>query len=226
MSTALNPLDLFFQKIFCINLDRSPERWAHVQKEADRFGIRNIERFRGYDFKDWERFPKNLREESMHTAMCGCSHSHAGIFHLIAHHGWDSVLVLEDDFEILHDDFLERFAAAIPFIPKDWDILYLGAHYGEVPTERINQFVVRAGYIKTTSSYAIRGRHARTMAPIIGQCSGPDDILSGYNPHVNAYVLHPRLIGQYKCQSTIWGGETHNTQSMTDPHHDAAIEQL
>lgn len=221
----MNAVEQYFDKIFCINLDRSPDRWAHVQMEAARFGFTQIERFRGYDFHEWDGLPDHLRF-SMNSAMCGCSHSHAGIFHLIAHHGWDKVLVLEDDFEILHDDFLERFDRTVRYVPDDWDIFYLGAHYGEVPTHRVNKHVVKAGYIKTTSSYAIRGRHARRMAAIVGTQSGPDDILSGYNPHCNGYVLHPRLMGQYENVSSIWAKRTHNTQCMTDPGHDAAINAL
>lgn len=193
--------------------------------EAKRFGFTKIEKFRAYDFHEWDHFPENLRQP-MHTSMCGCSHSHAAICHLIAHYGWDRTLVLEDDFEILHDNFLERFEDSIVQVPSDWDLVYLGGGYGEPPAERVRENVVRAGYMKTTSSYGITASHARRMAPMIGGEHGPDDILSGYNPHVNAYILHPRLIGQYECMSDIWGKVSWNSQSMTDPIHDQVVSEL
>lgn len=217
-------LNSYFDRIFCINLDRSPERWEHARSEALDLGF-EIERFRGYDFREWDGYPPHLRAQ-MSNGMCGCSNSHSALYHLIAHQGWMRVLILEDDFEIFHDDFEERFIAMIPFIPNNWDVLYLGAHYGDPPTQRVNKHIVRAGYIKTTSSYAISGRHARIMAPIMATCSGPDDTLSGYNPHCNAYVLHPRLMGQYENVSAIWGKKTNNSLCMREPVHDAIIEGL
>lgn len=221
----MNAIDRYFDRIFCINMDRSPERWAHVQQEATKHGITRIERFRGYDFHEWDHYEARLRIQ-MDSAMCGCSHSHSGIFHLIAHYGWDKTLILEDDFEILHDNFSERFQASIAQVPSDWDLVYLGGGYGTPPTKRISEHVVVADHIKTTSSYAIRAPYARLMAPMMAQKQGPDDLLSGFNPLTKAYILHPRLVGQYCCMSSIWRNVTHNTQSMTDPVHDKIVSAL
>lgn len=217
-----------FDRIFCINLDRSPLRWSACLEAARAHGFdHRLNRFHAYDFHEWDTVPQPHLRASMCNAMCGCSHSHSGLMHVIAHNLWQSTLVLEDDFEVLHADFLDRFATAWAEVPDDWDIVYLGGGYGYTPTERISQHVVRANYIKTTSSYAIHLRHARLMAPILAACCGPDDTFSGYNPHVNAYILHPRLLGQRSCPSDIFDGKvTHNTQSMTDPHHDALVESL
>lgn len=233
----MHPLDIF-DAIYCINLDRSKERWKHVEKECKRIGIYTrsnfdaddpcayVRRFSGYDFHEWDRVPEPHLRESMKNALCGCSQSHAALYSIIAHLGHRHTLILEDDFEILHDDFLARFTKAWSEVPPDWDVVYLGAHYGDLPTERLSEHVIRAGYIKTTSSYAISHHHARLMAPIMATCAPPDDTLSGLNPHCNAYVLHPTLIGQYENVSDIWGQRTNNTLCMTDPHHRNHCDQL
>lgn len=217
-------LNDYFDRIFVINLKRSADRLRQCCVESDRHGF-DCYQFPAFDWHDYKNLPE-LQRTAMNSGMCGCSHSHSSLMHVIAFNKWDKVLVLEDDFEILNEDFNERFAEAWAEVPADWDLVYLGAHYGEVPTIRLSKHLVRAGYIKTTSSYAIRGRHARFMAPLMASCAGPDDNLSGMNSRCNAYVLHPRLMGQRKCMSDIWGYESHNTQCMTDPHHDAAVEAL
>lgn len=220
---------VFGPHIYVINLARNEARWRDSRLEAPRLGIEPsaLHRFSAYDFRDWSTLPAFARH-SMQNAMCGCSHSHAAIYaHLSATLRPDATaLILEDDFEALPGDFPSQFDAAWREVPDNWDLVYLGAGYGSPPTERMSRHVVRAGHIKTTSSYAIRVSHARRMFPLMASCDGPDDTLSGMNPYCNAYVLHPRLLGQRLCSSDIFGHVTHNTQSMSDPHHSAMVDAL
>ena len=218
----MSPIDAYFDKIFCINMDRSQDRWTHVIQECQKHQIATVERFNGFDFNDYKALPYNLRK-GMENAMYGCTASHGALLNLIAHNQWKKVLILEDDFEIFHDDFNDRFLELIPKVPKDWDLLYLGAHYGDYPLGRINKHVLKAGQIKTTSSYAITAKHARLVAPLMCGGSAPDDILSGFNPLSNAFVLQPRLMGQYENVSTIFGKLTNNSLCMQDGRHENSI---
>lgn len=214
--------DDYFDRMFCINLDRSVDRWAHVKQQVAKFELTKVERFRGVDWLDYQHMPPGI-QLGMKNAMCGCTASHGAVLHAIGYHEWDKVLVLEDDFEIVHDDFHERFEALIKFVPDDWEMIYLGAHYGNAPRGRVNEHVLLADQIKTTSSYAIRGRYARFVAPLMAGCCGPDDLFSGFNPVQKVYVLQPRLMVQYANTSVIWGKFTDNGQSMLDPHHEALV---
>lgn len=220
----MSSLNDYFDAIVIINLARNVERLGACVRESHlhHFGFHLFE---GYDYEQYKHLHHD-RRPTMTSPMCGCSISHAAIHHGMAFAEWKRILVLEDDFEILHPDFNTRFAAAWSEVPPNWDIVYLGCGYGTVPTERVSKHVVRAHHIKTTSSYAITAKHARFMAPLMATCNGPDDTLSAHNPYVNAYSLYPCLIGQRACRSDIWGTFTHNTQSMTDPAHAAAIERL
>lgn len=220
----MNSINEYFDQIFCINMARSPERLDNAHQQATKAGF-IFQRFEAYDYADYKGLPDNLRS-GMENPMCGCTASHGALLAVIAANGWGRTLILEDDFEVLHSDFTARFDVLHKRVPADWDLLYLGAGYGEEPKSRVNESVVRAGYMKTTSSYAVTGKYARTLAPFMHGCSGPDDLLSGFNPHFKCYVLNPRLMGQIKSVSTIWGTETHNTQSMTDPPHDRIINSL
>lgn len=214
--------DSYFNKVFCINLDRSADRWAHVEEQRQKFGLVSLERVRGYDFQDYAKLPKGLRDP-MENAMCGCTASHAAILHTIGLNGWDKVLVLEDDFAIVHDNFHSIFEELIQFVPEDWDMLYLGAHYANPPAARVNEHVIKADRIFTTSSYAIRGPYARFLAPMFFGSSAPDMLFSGFNKMNRVYVLQPRLMVQYPNTSVIWGKHTDNGQCMLDARHEAMV---
>lgn len=212
----------YFDRVFCINLDRSPERWAHVQQQCQQFGLSKVTRFSGFDFLTYADLPDGHRQ-SIANALCGCTTSHGSLFHNIAFNGWDKVLVLEDDFEIIHEDFHAKFESLIKYVPSDWELLYLGAHYGDKPLGRVNEHVVKAGYIKTTSSYAIRGPYARYLAPFMCGCNAPDDLLSAFNQWHRVYVLQPRLMKQYNCMSVIWGKHVNNGPCMEDTRHEQMV---
>lgn len=214
----------YFDKIFMITLDGSEDRRIHAEAEFSKHDFGEVELFRAHDFRDYKPMPDNIRA-GMENAMHGCTASHGAVLNIIGHAGYDKAMILEDDFEIFHDDFNERFEAMIPFIPEDWDILYLGAHYQDshVPLKRINEHVIKVGPMFTTSSYAVRGKHARFIAPLVCGGGAVDALVSGFNELVNAYVLQPRLIGQYENCSTIWGKTTWNSVSMQDTRHESSV---
>ena len=209
----------FFNAGFVINLASNATRWAHAQDQIRKFDLKNVMRFDGYEAKDYRAMPF----DGMHNAMGGCTTSHGAILHMAAHHRWPVTLVLEDDFEIVHPDFHSKFESMIELVPKDWDVIYLGAHYGEKPMERVNANVIRGNLILTTSSYLITGAHARRVAPYMCGCSPPDHLLSGFAPFSKHYVLQPRLMVQYANLSDIWGKFTDNSQCMLDPNHEAMV---
>ncbi len=226
----MSPIDDYFDAIFCINLDRSPDRWQHACEQASAHGITTMRRFRGIDFKDYQHLPPNL-SKGMENAMYGCTSSHGALLSHISASKWERVLVLEDDFEVLPEyasDFQSRFVEAMKHVPESWDLLYLGAHHADHPfIEKVNPFCWRVNEIKTTSSYAITRKHARFVGPLMCGGSPPDDILSGFNPHCEAYCISPRLMGQYECKSVIWDreGVTCRSHSMRDPHREIEWEQ-
>lgn len=218
----MNSFEDYFDRIFCINLDRSQDRWADCVVEFEKFGLKKVERFRAYDFHDYDRMPGEFRMP-MSNAMRGCTQSHSAIIHAAAWNGWGRTLILEDDFKIVHEDFHERWAAMLPFIPDDWDLLYLGAHYGGPPISRINKHIVRGNNLKTTSSYAITASYARFLVPYLSGSAGTDDIISGLNTVFKAYVLQPRLMVQRESVSIIWGNLTNNGDCMMDTRHESMV---
>jgi len=175
-------LNTYFDKIFCINLDRRPDRWEDCLKQFKLYNIKDVERFSAYD-----GLKANLEVEPSTSGVCGCARSHQILLQKAADGPWNRVLILEDDFHILTypdliaggftadsqvlktflsaptDSLSARFDAMAQHVPDDWDILYLGGGYGQPPIARVHKHVVRCAGVHTTSSYAVTRARAKKL---------------------------------------------------------------
>lgn len=206
----MNSINDYFDKVMLINMERRTDRMEQAQAQADRFGFR-FQRFEGHDMPGWGNN--------------GCTASHRGVLELIAHHRWQRTLILEDDFLIIYENFNERFFQMLPEVPEDWDMLYLGAGYAEVPQARVSKHVIRAGHLKTTSSYAVTYKQARKMAPHIAGIGPIDELYAQFNRNDNTYIFDPRLIVQREGYSDIECLTNNHGMSMLDPGHVMLLDQ-
>jgi glycosyl transferase family 25 len=108
-------LKKYFDKIYCINLDSSTDRWEKTQEEFNKWGITGVERLSFSNLKIIEEAKKNK---------------------------WENVMIFEDDIhfseEILN---LEKY---LNELPQDWCLFYLGGMQvgGKIP-EIITDNIIR-----------------------------------------------------------------------------------
>lgn len=203
----------YYDKVLVINLARRTDRWANCLRQLQKFGI-TAERFEAYD---------GVMSEGRVSGHAGCTSSHRGVLELISHNRWPRTLVLEDDFEIVHGDFNQRFSDIIKEVPDDWCVAYLGGHYQEAPQYRVSPHCIRINGMLTTSSYGITYAMARKMAPYIGGAA-PIDIL--FHPFLKAnkcYILQPRLMVQSRGWSDIREEDSNNALAMSDTRHENMV---
>lgn len=105
----------FFDGIYCINLDRQPERWKSVQEHLRRVGLKFMGNVR--------RFPAVDTPENHHI---GCALSHRAIIEEARWQGLRNVLVLEDDVRFSPLALPELAASLRELEARSWDLLYLG----------------------------------------------------------------------------------------------------
>src|SRR5690606_26194908 len=105
----------FFDGIYCINLDRPPERWKSVQEHLRRVGLKFMGNVR--------RFPAVDTPENHHI---GCALSHRAIIEEARWQGLRNVLVLEDDVRFSPLALPELAASLRELEARSWDLLYLG----------------------------------------------------------------------------------------------------
>jgi GR25 family glycosyltransferase involved in LPS biosynthesis len=153
MSDLLHP-NTFFDKIYCINLERRPDRWINVKSKFDRLGI-DVERFIASDGKDIKNLPEtSFFNHFMNKSEYGCLMSHKRVVEDAKKNGYKRVLILEDDV-LFHKDFMNLFQRVKD--APEWDMLFLGCN-SIVPKHKIQEELEnQRGFMKATiesGSYA------------------------------------------------------------------------
>lgn len=217
----MSPIETYFDKIFVINLERRADRWDHVLQQMRLLGIENFERFNAYDRPlDHNRNPSGNQ---------GCTASHRALYEIISYHGWNRVLIFEDDFSVCVDNPQQQFQKMVGQVPDNWDMLYLGGHYADEPKNftRISRHVIKCGRMFTTSSYAITSGFARKIAPYISGVGPIDSLLGGFcTPENNVFIVSPRIFVQYPSFSDLTDSHSSNHQCMMDRNHEIRILPL
>lgn len=131
-------------RIFCINLDRSKERWEKMEKQEKKQKGIKIERISGVDgfLIDKDELYKSGKITSFCYHMCssgmiGCWLSHLKIWKKIVDEGLEYAVVLEDDAQF-PDEYGKKMRNILGRMPGDVDILLLGCLVGCRDSVEIN----------------------------------------------------------------------------------------
>ena len=135
--------DLFFDRIFIINLDKSIDRWNKLTNELLKKGIFNFERQTGVYlprkdpsyflpdslYSNLEAYGGKFKFDTNYILNCvGTNMAHFEIVKKSIKRGYQRILILEDDV-FLTKDFFNKFMKTSVFlnsINNDWHLLYLG----------------------------------------------------------------------------------------------------
>jgi GR25 family glycosyltransferase involved in LPS biosynthesis len=180
----------YFDKVVVINLDRRTDRMERLGAQLDELGI-EYERFSAVDGK----------ELGISPVIAGTM-SHVAV---MKKYPQKNVLILEDD-ALFVDNFQERFDEVMQTLPKDWDVLYLGALLGEGTGEvrPVNKDWSRQ--VVTTGAQAYCIKEVR-LPYFIEKLDGYEwyiDIgLRVFAEQYNAYVAQPNLVTQFPSYSDL-----------------------
>lgn len=129
-----------FEATYVINLDRTPDRWAHAREVCAQAGLPNVIRFRGVDGRrlnaDAVSDLQNRGllatgegefDDASRAGELGCALSHSLVLDDIIGRGWRSALILEDDVDLAGDPstWSDRLDAAYRDLPASWELWYL-----------------------------------------------------------------------------------------------------
>jgi len=191
----MSAINHFFDKVFCINLDRRPDKWAESTAEFDRIGL-TVERVSGVD-------GQTLRPTGSITAgEMGCSLSHSGILKKMVENNWNKILVLEDD-AVFIPNVQEYFEANVANIPTDWDMLYFGGNHLNPPIP-INNAISRITRTYTTSHYGISLNMAKAVIQRIEAFANQVDVAySEFHAGTRSFTFNPAIAWQRPGVSDI-----------------------
>jgi hypothetical protein len=110
------------EHIYCINLERRPDRRRAAQDAFVRNDIQDVEFFKGTDGR--VEAPDNIM---ITKPEWGCSDSHIRIWRDVVQNGYECALVFEDDVKIL-PNFNQKLAVVLEDLKSipDWDYVNLG----------------------------------------------------------------------------------------------------
>jgi GR25 family glycosyltransferase involved in LPS biosynthesis len=121
---------IFFDKIFYINLDKDTDRNVKIVEQFKRYDISNFERISGTvvdivpDISYWRNFNQDKINEKYVLGGLGCRNSHWRIMKTALERGYNKILVLEDDIVFTKDphQVLKDNMSKL----DNWDMLYFG----------------------------------------------------------------------------------------------------
>ena len=138
----------FFDKIYCINLEERKDRWDLCLEKFKEYGITNFKRFEGIKVNG------NLSLKKL--GQIGCSSCFYNIIKEAHENNYNSILILEDDFNFIvsKDELEEALEKAFKEMPEDWDMFYLGANViNEIYQNPIEEY--SENLFKLNSAYAL-----------------------------------------------------------------------
>jgi len=155
----------YFDKVYCINLDKRTDRWAQAQTEFKKLGIENdVIRWTGVEHPNG-----NL----------GCTLSHLNLIKKCKEEGLNNVLIFEDDVLFVETDIklLEKAFKDLKSIGK-WDLFYIGVTMCPRSGRfiRITDRILKTNFAFTTHAYAA---NAQAFDPMIEAWNR--SISGGYN---------------------------------------------
>lgn len=190
----------YFDKIYCINLDRRPDKWEKSKAEFEKNNL-IVERVSAID-------GNNLGETRISKWELGCVQSHLFVLRDMLAKGYEKILVFEDDIEFI-PNVQKYFVDNVRLIPANWQMLYFGGNHINPPVP-VNNVISKISRTYTTASYGITKNTAqgiinRSEKRPIGQTQ-IDVMYSEIHHGSNCYTFSPKIAWQRPGWSDIQNG--------------------
>lgn len=212
-----------FNKIFYINLAHRTDRNNNIIQQLKQLNLLHIvERIDAVNGKNldinticcrlithkgkYDVFYGKSNGLLLTKGAIGCALSHYKIYQKIVSENIPAALILEDDINI-NNNFYNILQSYNQYIPKDYDILYVGYHDGCIKyfTPTNNQFYTKSSLVWGTFGYIVTRCGAEKLLKIFPINHQIDSEISINFNKINAYVVLPnnRLVTSTSFDSDI-----------------------
>jgi GR25 family glycosyltransferase involved in LPS biosynthesis len=229
---------------FVINLDRREDRMKKLFTHNPELEER-IQRFSAYEGRKIKLTPALARLFKPHDflwkkAIMGCALSHLQLWWQLAHENpdIDNYLILEDDVKF-QPGWEEKWNAAVPHIPEDYDVIYLGgilppnragfegmkekinAHFSRVaPNQMFGQNPPNRYFHWCNYSYILSKKGAQKILETIferdGYYTSADHMVCNRVEKLNHYFLDPLVTGCYQDEDPKYQVSAFNNFNRVD----------
>lgn len=185
-------LSNYFDKIYCINLNRRLDRWEKASALFNEYNFDEVERFEAIDGKelDLTNIPHN---SSLLAGELGLLETNINLIKEAQEKNYKAVLIFEDD--VVFTEEMKRLEEYMAELPSDWDMLYIGGNhvYGAPPLQ-ISEKVLKLNNTYTTHCIAIRNTLFEPIIGVTRKREKPIDVYYGDLQKIfNIYGFTPNL---------------------------------
>ena len=189
-------LEKYFDKIYCINLDRRTDRWEHFLNQSKKFGLNKFERVSAVDGSklNLSDFGNYLNHGELGLVLTTIK-----IFEDSIQNNYQKILILEDD--CVFENELIKINLFFESLPSDWDMIYFGGnhneHGGYPEPIVINQHVKKVSYTYSSHMIGFNIKIYEKIISLLKTNQFPIDIAySRLQNENNCYTFYPRLSTQ------------------------------
>lgn len=192
-------MNTFFDHIFCVNLDRRPERWEQCVKEFAKWNL-DVERVSAVDGATIEPFPYKVKRGSIGNCL-----SKIKVLNLAKERGYKNVLILEDDVEF-QEDFNNKFKEWSKEVPDNWEMLWLGGNHNWVKDIPLfSPHLIRITNTYSTHAFSLKNTLFDAVLSRLEPLEPEDDIiLADMQKSHQAFCFMPNLAYQRPGFSDVY----------------------
>lgn len=192
-----------FDEVFCINLDRRPDRLENFNKQVEKYNLGNYTRISAVDGKLLTPKEKNGR---LQDGELGLLLTVEKIIDYSIKNNYNQILIVEDDCLFLED--IKNTNEYFAYLPDDWDLLYMGGNHNThigVPTpKKINTKIVKLHHTYSAHFVGIKNTVFDVFQQKLNIKNEPIDVsLAHIQKLFNAYSFYPAIVKQYSNFSDI-----------------------
>jgi len=192
----------FFDKTYCINLERRSDRWEECLNEFKKYELTGIDRFIAVDGKKLNQTSSGF----MTPSRLALVKTNVNILEDAIKNNYNSILILEDDVEFT--DQVKNMESFFKSLPEDWDMLYFGGnhntHMGKKPPNLVNDKVCKLHYTFSTHCVAI---NKKSFVEVLNRIKKYDNALDviyvELQKSLNVYSFYPLIATQRVSFSDI-----------------------
>jgi GR25 family glycosyltransferase involved in LPS biosynthesis len=201
-----------FDKAYCINLKRRPDRKEVVTKELLLQGLGGNQ-VEFYEAVDWMDFRTDLETGEMpppriKLPQLACAMSHVSIWKECLEYEYERVLILEDDVQFIHSNALNGLLSLNGLFYPEVEFLYLGGNnQGSAPT-LIDEGLAVCYQTYTTTAYIVSKTILPELIRYVEKYHFPIDVALCHlqrSLYGKFYIVMPSIASQVSGYSDITG---------------------
>jgi glycosyl transferase family 25 len=193
----MNSLNEYFDKIYCINLDKRPDRWDKCSKLFSSNNL-EVERFSAIDKINLIGRNVNIKHGEF-----ACLLSHMAVLNMAKNNNYNKILIFEDDVSF-EDDISNVFKNNIDKVPDNWKMLYFGGNH-QFGLDQIDDNIYKLKGSYTTHAYAIKCDIIPDIVKTIEPANVPIDVY-----YANMHRIYPSFLIKNGNKHIAWQSDNYS----------------